>query len=278
MNSKILIALALLLVVDLASCSFGCGCFGQGTCDLNGNFARESGCNDVDQLNNLAFCDCCPPCNSCPQLFAGCFAAHMHTDLMFSPSVPHEFVLGEEITASELPVHHNIFEVCIQPELPMGLNLTQNNFGVFVLQGTPLETLPTTSYDIIAKGSSSYIGKTTIAFRVVLNCAAGGAIQNAVLPDEVDAPVEVTPEPYIPEFVPETPSIPEVNEPSQQVPVIEDYLGGGCTFGNERCTGHSTYVTCIQNEDGTARWSSETQDCPPMSQCAPFQGAFIICQ
>ncbi|KAI9289207.1 hypothetical protein BC943DRAFT_316208 [Umbelopsis sp. AD052] len=109
--------------------------------------------------------------SSCDQLFSGCHSDKWQNDLILSPPPPSVLTLGTSVTSDLLRANSgnlNYFiGACIQPALPIGLNLNLNTTAGFVaLEGTPTISAPLTEYTIIAKGGVNYIGRMTVQFSV----------------------------------------------------------------------------------------------------------------
>jgi len=148
-----------------------CGCYGEGSCDVNGNLISGQ-CREGE-------CDCCPACNSCNQLLSGCLANRMQSDVNFYPAIPSTLYLGQSysffINTSSQP-SHALINVCISPSLPEGLSITQTSSFDWIISGTPTETLPATTYRVIIIGSAGYLGKTSFSFNIrscVGSCTLG---------------------------------------------------------------------------------------------------------
>eukprot|EP01114_Cavostelium_apophysatum_P000998 TRINITY_DN10862_c0_g1_i1.p1 TRINITY_DN10862_c0_g1~~TRINITY_DN10862_c0_g1_i1.p1 ORF type:complete len:221 (+),score=25.29 TRINITY_DN10862_c0_g1_i1:152-814(+) len=146
-----------LVALAYLSIATACGCYGQGTCTLDGVLV-----NSVDPACPSAYCDCCPACNSCNQLLAGCLRNRLES--LNISAVPSRFTVNQPISPITIYTSY-LSDLCIQPSLPSGLNYTISN-GLFVISGTPTELVGPTQYYVVAKGAAGYVGNGNLSFAV----------------------------------------------------------------------------------------------------------------
>ncbi|KAL7751251.1 hypothetical protein RI367_003457 [Sorochytrium milnesiophthora] len=165
MHSSALLFFAVLSVLVYEA--IGCGCYGQGSCTLGGQLVRNS-CSSPG--SNVGVCDCCMPCNECPQLLAGCLEPRWVWGLHFSSPVPNSFVLNQPITPITISTTGapatSFIDVCVGPALPTGLSITRQADQTFALTGTPTTAFPNTTFRILIKGSAGMLYAGTVSFGV----------------------------------------------------------------------------------------------------------------
>lgn len=155
MNSTALFVFCFLCLVASA---FSCGCYGPSSCDLNNNLVGQCG-----------YCDCCPVCNTCLQLFSGCHASQMQS-ISFSPAVPSTIIVQQPVSFQFTGPGSPFISVCVTPDLPAGLSIQSDNNGNFFLQGNASEIVPPTTFTFITKGSVEILGTTQVTFAVSPGC------------------------------------------------------------------------------------------------------------
>jgi len=208
---------------------FGCGCYGPGSCDVNGQLISfQSGCPST------GFCDCCPACNTCPQLLSGCLASKTMNDVYFNNTLPSTFYVGEAINPSVITSvsqqSRAFIKVCVTPDLPNGLSITQSSSSYnFVLSGTPTEPLPPTTFKFVVSGSANYLGTTSVTLSVS-NCQRSTSTTGASA---------------------------STTSASSSSP---------CVLGHQRCSAHTSFETCINNADGSTTYSAN-QFCATGTAC-----------
>jgi len=160
------LALVSLFLLSTLAITLGCGTFGQGSCDVNGNEVRPAGPNVTATYCNTGFCDCCPAALTCNQLLAGCGqrSYDYSNPITFTPSVSAQYYLNQPITPS-IVTPNLIGTFCVNPSLPNGLSISLVN-GQWVFSGTPTELVPPVTYTIVTLGGAGYVAKTTINFSV----------------------------------------------------------------------------------------------------------------
>jgi len=234
----------LILVLSPVTIS-ACGCYGQGTCTVGG--AQVTGFSDPN-IRCTGVCDCCPACNGCAQLMAGCLAERVtQNPVEFVPLLSTSpfynagrggnsltLVIGQDMgifTLTPAPGWPNtiFFEACVNPILPRGITIGSNPSGTFVLSGTPTETLPLTLYTVILKGGLDFLGSANFTLQVT----------------------------------PET--------------VCNNNNNNSCIVGSQQCIDATHYHTCIQAANNQGIWLSINQPCPPGTSCHTSSPTSILC-
>ncbi|KAJ3287890.1 hypothetical protein HK104_008413 [Borealophlyctis nickersoniae] len=130
-------------------------------------------CNGNATYTNC-YCDCCPACNDCNQLFIGCASRAFQSDVHFDPPLA-TFIEGQPIQPRLLTSDNGdpLFligqEPCIRPPLPPGLSLKYQpteKSGTFALVGTPESAFPSTPYRAIFPASAQAIKVITFQLSV----------------------------------------------------------------------------------------------------------------
>ncbi|KAG9289576.1 hypothetical protein G9A89_002349 [Geosiphon pyriformis] len=150
----------------------GCGCYGPNSCTPSGNCPYNQGFP-----SSPCFCDCCPVCNTCDQLFQGCAekAYYQVYNLTLDPPITPPFLVakvGQPIqtrtvisqSTNKWRAILNGYEFCIRPELPKGLKFGLNDttsspsqYSVYQLSGTPEIISSPNTYKVIFKGSAELL-------------------------------------------------------------------------------------------------------------------------
>eukprot|EP01027_Heterolobosea_sp_BB2_P017109 GEZU01024263.1.p1 GENE.GEZU01024263.1~~GEZU01024263.1.p1 ORF type:complete len:175 (-),score=35.37 GEZU01024263.1:351-875(-) len=127
-----------------------CGCYGPATCTVDVHLCS----GDASQYENCV-CDCCAACLTCAQLFGGCAAIRVQ-EIESSFDIPSYYVVDQAIAPTSLNNSRALFNPCVDPELPEGLSLTQDQTTFnWVLSGTPTQVQPAREYTVLFKGPTS---------------------------------------------------------------------------------------------------------------------------
>jgi len=211
--------------------SYACGCYGPSSCNVAGQ---------LDRCTATAVCDCCPVCNSCPQLLSGCASTAQNSGLQFHPSIPSTFQINQpigqfKINSTSQPSFYLFGTPCVNPPLPSGLNFGFASDNItMVLEGTPSQIVPPTTYKVIVRGSVEQIFYTSITFSIIDT---------------------------------QTPDCPNSTTGSSQPST--------CTVGEMKCIGASSYQTCANGANGSPAYGV-TQNCASGSSCHQ-SGSYIYC-
>jgi len=233
MISKLgLVVATAIMVLHLSASVLACGCYGQGSCNVAGT--RTEGATACQGM-----CDCCPVCNSCSQLFAGCLANHMTGTVYFQPLLNTSSMYDYSQLGLQLVINVNMgsytveapdvspafLDVCVTPALPTGVTIAAQS-RTWVLSGTPTETLPWTTYTIITKGDVEMLNRGT--FRLSVAAASNCNTHT-------------------------------------------------CAPGAQACIDTTHYHTCVQQQNGGYGWLATSQSCAPGTTCHASSGTTIAC-
>jgi len=198
----------------------GCGCYGPASCNVQGQFAR---CTDE------GVCDCCPFCNSCNQLLAGCAASATRVNnLRFEPALLPVFNLGQNVGQHFVYLNGSTnspsYPPCLRPDLPSGLSFSVTN-GKIVLSGTPSEIIPPTKYQFISESDVETFSSFSFTISVV--------------------------------------------DTTNTAMCRADSSQPGCPQeGYMQCVSYNTYQTCTTNGSGVLYWGA-IQNCNTALSCNP---------
>lgn len=159
-----MLKLLLVSLICFLTTTKACGCYGPTSCDLNSNRV-------ICGIDGV--CDCCPTCNTCHQLFAGCASKDTIYDGYFEPILPQYFIFDQKIDNYFIKNSFIHFpdRFCILQNLPIGLSFHTNINGQLYLSGTPNEIWPPTLYQIKIKGPVNIISAMNFTLSVVkTNC------------------------------------------------------------------------------------------------------------
>ena len=177
-------ALLLLLAICVVREALSCGCYGPGSCNLEGQIAR---------CTIEGVCDCCAVCNTCDQLFGGCAAGNtQNNNLQFQPPLPPVLNLGQTlgqyfIVQNEAPagLPSLFFPPCVRPDLPSGLVINVTSDGRLYLTGSPAVITPPTNYLLKARGGVEVISTFSFNISVVettgSSCPPTGCLQEGFM-------------------------------------------------------------------------------------------------
>eukprot|EP01114_Cavostelium_apophysatum_P005374 TRINITY_DN1628_c0_g2_i3.p1 TRINITY_DN1628_c0_g2~~TRINITY_DN1628_c0_g2_i3.p1 ORF type:complete len:233 (-),score=40.53 TRINITY_DN1628_c0_g2_i3:96-794(-) len=211
-----------------------CPCFGQGSCNLDGTRSFNG------ETCNTGYCDCCPVCNSCNQLLAGCLS-NMQKPLIVS-AYNSVFHVGQAITPITLFGNQTCLynDLCIKPELPAGITHNRTSVYEVVFSGVPTETVAPTEYTVVVKGCGGFLGRAILSFGVDNKACSN-------------------------------------SQPTTTGSNTSGNNGDSCTLGYARCTSATSYQQCAYlNRNGDTYWAP-TQFCGVGTTCKARDTNYIAC-